>query len=567
MKQFNSFFPLSSTCKLVKPDCGGGTAKLSVLQQFIDTVENHHTFSYQSGSMYNLHELKKNLVSFDKLYFKILEKYAEIMDNLPTAIYEIIFGPEMNAFLKLKTLKSKLDAKMKLNKKTIEKLEREAEDIFAGTEDDDPFELLVNGTKESPSTKINSEISVSAKPQNDDYDFDAMYSTASTSKAKPNETITSGNRFDPINIPTETEMMEIFDDSNGFDSQYDNVTFEDSSGDRYGGKFDGTKFNHSSLLMSAFSYHFGLKKFRPNQLQAINATILGNDCFVLMPTGGGKSLIYQLPAILADKVTIVISPLKSLILDQVNKMQALDINAKNLSGEQTAADVNGIYCDLECSPPKIKLLYLTPEKISASNRLQDLLDRLYKKDYIGRVVIDEAHCVSHWGHDFRPDYKRLKVLRDRYPKVPIMALTATATIRVRADIEEQLGMHSCKWFISSFNRPNLKYIVKPKSKATVADIQELIKKNFLTASGIVYCFSRKECDDMARKLCDVSRIFVIALTFYEQICWIQKPHFISAFIYRLASKQTATMPVYQIKIAKKFKPNGLPIKLKLFARQ
>lgn len=490
----------------MKPENNGNTAKLSDLQQFIKTVESHHTFSYQNTSMYNVFELKKNLVSFDKLYLKILEKYAEKMDSLPTTVYEIIFGPETGDFLKLKTLKNKLDAKMKLNKRTIEKLEREAEDLFPSPEDDDPFDLLVNNTKISQKTGMDNELSVTSNRQFDDYDCDATYpSTSTTSMTGPNETITSGNRFDPINLPTDTEMLEIFDDSNGFDNQYDNVAFEKSQGDCYGGQFDGTNFKHSSLLMSAFSYHFGLKQFRPNQLQAINATILGNDCFVLMPTGGGKSLCYQLPAILMDKVTIVISPLKSLILDQVNKMQALDINAKNLSGEQTASDVNGIYCDLDCSPPKIKLLYLTPEKISSSSRLQDLLDRLYKKDYIGRVVIDEAHCVSHWGHDFRPDYKRLKVLRDRFPKVPIMALTATATIRVRADIEEQLGMHNCKWFISSFNRPNLKYVVSPKSKSTIADIQELIKKSYLAASGIVYCLSRKECDDMARKLSDVSK--------------------------------------------------------------
>lgn len=157
--------------------------------------------------------------------------------------------------------------------------------------------------------------------------------------------------------------------------------------------------------------------------------------------------------------------------------------------------------DLECSPPLIKLLYITPEKIFASNKLQDLFDKLTQKKYLARFVIDEAHCVSSWGHDFRPDYKRLNMLRDRYPNVPIMALTATATPRVRTDILAQLNLRQCKWFLCSFNRPNLKYIVEPKKKAdTTQDILNVISK-YKNASGIVYCLSRNDCDKMAQTLC------------------------------------------------------------------
>lgn len=177
----------------------------------------------------------------------------------------------------------------------------------------------------------------------------------------------------------------------------------------------------------------------------------------------------------------------------------IQINARQLSGDITAEDVRRVYSELESNPPRIKLLYITPEKIVASAKFQDIMDTLARKNFLDRFVIDEAHCVSQWGHDFRPDYKKLHQLREKFPRVPMMALTATATPRVREDILKQLRIDRCKWFLSSFNRPNLKYIVHPKSGAsTLEEIVDVIKIKFNNReSGIVYCLSRKECDQVS----------------------------------------------------------------------
>lgn len=151
--------------------------------------------------------------------------------------------------------------------------------------------------------------------------------------------------------------------------------------------------------------------------------------------------------------------------------------------------------------PKIKLLYVTPEKIAASGSFQEILDQMNSRGFLARFVIDEAHCVSAWGHDFRPDYKRLDQFKKRYPKVPVMALTATANPRVRADVAHQLGIKDCKWFLCSFNRPNLKYSVHQKTGSKTLDvIITTIKTRFPRYSGIIYCFSRKDCDATAEKL-------------------------------------------------------------------
>ncbi|XP_014298440.1 recQ-like DNA helicase Blm isoform X1 [Microplitis demolitor] len=266
------------------------------------------------------------------------------------------------------------------------------------------------------------------------------------------------------------------------------------------GEFD-RDYPHTQELKRLFRSKFGLFSFRPNQLQVMNAALTGHDCFVLMPTGGGKSLCYQLPALLSPAVTIVVSPLKSLVLDQVHKLNSLDIKSSHLLGDVSDSEANAVYRDLNRDLPTIKLLYVTPEKLSSSSKLLDVLKRMYEKGLLARFVIDEAHCVSQWGHDFRPDYRKLSFLRKSFPQVGMMALTATATPTVRTDISIRLSLKNPKYFFTSFNRPNLKYtVIEKKGRNCYAEVAALIKEKYPRECGIVYCFSRKDCEDYADHL-------------------------------------------------------------------
>lgn len=281
---------------------------------------------------------------------------------------------------------------------------------------------------------------------------------------------------------------------------------EDTSSAHFSNRTDNSKefvgdYPHSQVMMEVLHTRFGLRSFRPHQREICNASLIGHDIFVLMPTGGGKSLCYQLPATLTPGVSIVISPLRSLISDQVDKLNALDIPAAHLCADQTKDETEMILAKLYTKEPELKLLFLTPEKISASRQCSSALDALYARGKLVRFIIDEAHCLSQWGHDFRPDYKELSCLRTKYPKVAIICLTATATKLVEGDVINILKLRNVKTFIRSFNRPNIKYKVIQKEKANVVDqISSLIKNQFFKQSGIVYCLSRDDCERVAEEL-------------------------------------------------------------------
>ncbi|TGV21620.1 DNA helicase RecQ [Pseudoalteromonas sp. MEBiC 03607] len=238
---------------------------------------------------------------------------------------------------------------------------------------------------------------------------------------------------------------------------------------------------------------FGYKDFRDGQEAIIAAALDGQDSLVLLPTGGGKSLCYQVPALILDGVTVVISPLISLMQDQVAQLRALGVQAAYINNSLPFEEQQAVYQQLHYG--QIKLLYVAPEKVLQ----HEFLERLSHLN-LALFAIDEAHCVSHWGHDFRPHYCRLNELKHRFMHVPMMALTATADKATRYDIIEQLQLNQPYVHTGSFDRPNIRYTIEEKFKPMVQLLRYL--KEQQNQSGIIYCTSRKRVDDVAEKLAD-----------------------------------------------------------------
>ena len=248
-------------------------------------------------------------------------------------------------------------------------------------------------------------------------------------------------------------------------------------------------------LEQALKHYFGYDEFRLSQREIITTALANRDLLVVMPTGGGKSLCFQLPALLKQGVTIVISPLIALMQDQVQQLTNNGIPATFLNSsisteerrDRAAAIYNG----------EIKLLYLAPERLNQEFISNFLID-LHQEVGISGFAIDEAHCVSEWGHDFRPDYRKLSQLRHYFPKVPWLGLTATATDRVRLDIIKQLDLREPDIHVASFNRPNLYYEVRRKTTTPYKELLAQVKQS--KGAGIIYCLSRKKVDELTSKL-------------------------------------------------------------------
>ncbi|MYD93739.1 MAG: DNA helicase RecQ [Chloroflexi bacterium] len=236
---------------------------------------------------------------------------------------------------------------------------------------------------------------------------------------------------------------------------------------------------------------FGYDEFRPLQAEIIQTVLAGRDALVLMPTGGGKSLCYQLPALCLDGLTLVVSPLIALMKDQVDALRANGVAAAFVNSTVPAQEARQVLTDARAG--RLKLLYIAPERLAVPG-----FSRFLGSVNVSQIAIDEAHCISEWGHDFRPDYRNLRVLRERFPDTPVMALTATATAQVRDDIVEQLAIPKARPFIASFDRQNLTYIVRPKRRAFDA-LLDLLRQH-LDGSAIVYCLSRQNAEDLAADL-------------------------------------------------------------------
>ena len=246
-------------------------------------------------------------------------------------------------------------------------------------------------------------------------------------------------------------------------------------------------------LANSLKQIFGFDTFRPLQREIMEEILAGRDAFALLPTGGGKSLCFQIPGLLLPRLTVVVSPLIALMKDQVDSLHAAGVAATYLNSSLTAAESSARLRGLHAG--QYKLLYLAPERLMLSGVLEDL-----QRWGVSLLAIDEAHCISEWGHDFRPEYRQIATLRNLFPKTPLLALTATATPRVREDIVTQLRLEKARRFVASFNRPNLTYRVEAKSKS-YEKVRFFIKSR-RSEAGIIYCQSRKGAEELASKLAD-----------------------------------------------------------------
>lgn len=451
---------------------------------------NQHVFEEIENS-------QENFTSIAPIVENISDTDNEGGDNANTVGTEINDG-QVNRkepiFVQDEILDNEMQHRNDLDQQELEWLQNDSnfeEEDEEEVEDDD---LMVIGDKEDYFTQLNVERGIVENDTNNiDDDLGEVWDDVE------DEEIIRHIDFNPKLHSSEKESHD------------DVEVLENPNIDEFG-KFHG-KFEWTSEIYRTLKNVFKLTSFRENQLNAINSTLAGDDVFVLMPTGGGKSLCYQLPAVIksghTSGTTIVISPLISLMEDQVQHLEAQGIHAAMLNSKMNTEEkkhvFNLFYSGL------LNLLYLSPEMISKSGQCKRVISKLYKEEKFARIVIDEAHCVSSWGHDFRPDYKELKFFKEEYPDIPMMALTATANSEVKDDIIKQLGLKDPKFYKQSFNRTNLFYEIIPKTSSVLENIVQLINCKYANQTGIIYCHSKNSCETTAKRLTE----FGISADFYH----------------------------------------------------
>ncbi|XP_026877408.2 ATP-dependent DNA helicase Q1 isoform X2 [Electrophorus electricus] len=265
--------------------------------------------------------------------------------------------------------------------------------------------------------------------------------------------------------------------------------------------YEESDFSWSEEVQKKLESVFKLSKFRPLQQAAVNLGMAGKDLFLVMPTGRGKSLCYQLPAVCCKGFTLVIAPLVSLMEDQLMYLKSINVPAVTLNASSTKEESKFVMAGMIDTNSPFKLLYVTPEKIAKSKLLMSKLEKAYNMGLLSRIAVDEVHCCSQWGHDFRPDYKLLGILKRQFPKVPLVGLTATATSSVLQDCQKILCIPQPVTLTAPFNRPNLYYEVRFKDNdGSTKEIAALIEGRYRDQSGIVYVFSQKDAEAVSADL-------------------------------------------------------------------
>lgn len=267
---------------------------------------------------------------------------------------------------------------------------------------------------------------------------------------------------------------------------------------------ENQQFPWSNQVKDRLNNVFGIKAFRGLQETVINCTLSKKDCIYIAATGSGKSLVFQLPALISSGITLVVSPLISLMEDQVTQLDELGIPSLVINSASDKTDFKRAMNAMIDDSASLKLIYVTPEKLAKSKTFMSQVERMYQAGRFSRLVIDEVHCCSQWGHDFRKDYNALHIFKREYPETPILGLTATATPQVILDIKKMLSIPKCIVYKGSFYRPNLVYEVRATSnKDNIPDIVDLITGRFYNQCGIIYCLTIKDTEEVAGKLSEL----------------------------------------------------------------